>query len=254
MDANALNVITEASQRVNELFGKEVHSTYILGSLAANKFRPLVSDIDLAVIFRTEDTYKGTDLNSWYRSLNASHKNPLQKRLSIFWSDLKNLELGHASGRFPSIDRLDLIKNGIYLSGSQESFKICRPSKEELVTEGRDFTIKYILNQRLESLFHSPKKLFESDFLWLTKLILFPVRLIYTKETGLIGRNEESVKYYLEHYSDCQSIVLVSECLQWRSSKPDIESAANIISKNISLLYRTFFEAYDIEANDLLFK
>lgn len=62
---------------------------------------------------------------------------PLHARLSVFWGSPGTLRGEREGGRFPPLDRLDLIENGRLLTGSDDArHGLPRPSNSELLVSG----------------------------------------------------------------------------------------------------------------------
>jgi hypothetical protein len=71
----------------------------------------------------------------------------------------------------------------------------------------------------------------------LTKLVLFPVRFLYTAATGRVGTNEHAVTWYLEQDA-APAGALVRDALDWRHGVPvDATAAAALMRGNMEALY-----------------
>ncbi|WP_370945499.1 hypothetical protein AB5J62_41345 [Amycolatopsis sp. cg5] len=182
-------VLTTAVTAYRDALGDRLVSAYALGSLAHGGFAPAVSDVDLGLVLSEPDS----SVERVRDELKASGI-PLAERLSVFWSSLESLRVGRPDGRFPAHDRLDLADYGALLSGSDVRGSLPRPGRDELVEEGAEFALR---------LLGSPAGI--ADCLAqqglppvrLTKLVLMPVRLLYTAATGELGLTDPAVEYYL---------------------------------------------------------
>jgi hypothetical protein len=75
----------------------------------------------------------------------------------------------------------------------------------------------------------------------LTKLVLFPVRFLYTAATGRVGTNHAAVARYLED-DRAPSARLVAAALDWRTAAPtDREAASELLREQMLPLYLHYF-------------
>ena len=89
------------------------------------------------------------------------------------------------------------------------------------------------------------ESLARSDSKTLTKLILYPVRFMYTAQTGDVGRNEASVEHYVAR-AQGPAAELVRLALDWRNGglpSGDL-AAARTISAGAVPLYEDFLSDY----------
>jgi hypothetical protein len=68
----------------------------------------------------------------------------LCQRLSVFWGTPSTLRGEQEGGRFPPLDRLDLIENGGLLLGSDARGGLTRPSAGELIVSGAEFALEFL--------------------------------------------------------------------------------------------------------------
>ena len=124
--------------------GSRLIAAYTLGSLAHGGFSRLVSDVDLGLVL--EDPLRPTDrltIRKVARSLRAGGP-ALDERLSVFWGTPSTLG-GHGSGgRFPPLDRLDLIDHGRLITGDDARSSMARPDQTELLVAGAEFALGYL--------------------------------------------------------------------------------------------------------------
>jgi hypothetical protein len=259
MDAEA--VIAEAANAYRTAMGARLVAAYALGSLAHGGFSPLVSDIDLGLIVR--DPLRSSDAET-IRAVAAGEKakgSALSERLSVFWGTPSTLRRQREGGRFPALDRLDLLENGRLLIGTEAREGLSRPSVDELITDGAEFALDYLAGRRdprdepagtLGSLLpagknaveeiRSPEALLARGVRRVTKLVLFPVRFLYTAATGLVGTNDAAVAGYLASGA-APSATLVAAALAWRTAPPnDYEAAAELLREQMVPLYLHYID------------
>ena len=206
---NGETVLLEAVDAYRAQLGDRLLAAYALGSLAHGGFSELVSDVDLGLIL--SDPLEPGDPDSIQRVAESQRRkgSPLHERLSVFWGTPATLAGECEGGRFPPLDRLDLLESGRLLAGSDEArARVQRPSTEELVITGAEFALDHLAAVRPASgddgdglgsiraggseafqQIRSPELLAAQGVRQVTKLVLFPVRFLYTAATGHVGTN-----------------------------------------------------------------
>jgi hypothetical protein len=258
---DAETVIAEAANAYQTALGERLVAAYALGSLAHGGFSPLVSDIDLGLIVR--DPLRSGDAET-IKVVAAAEKakgNALYELLSVFWGTPSTLRGEQQGGRFPALDRLDLLENGQLLIGTEARRGLSRPSVGELITDGAEFALDHLAGWRdagdlrvagLSSLqragetaieeIRSPEVLLARGVRRLTKLVLFPVRFLFTAATGLVGTNDAAVARYLAGGVG-PSATLVAAALAWRTAPPeDYEAAAQLLRQEMVPLYLHYID------------
>lgn len=234
-------------------------SFYFIGSLAHGGFSEFCSDIDIACIF--DDTVKSDDISAIVSEFQTIHLPISKDRLSVFWSTRAAMNAIHGKvGRFPELDKLDLIAYGDLFFGEDCRSSFPKPSHKDILIDSCQFA--------LERLYHS-KEIFEkilnpeqmiNDIRLLTKLVLFPARFIYTAKIFDVAVNDRSVQYFIENQKyDIGSIKLLQSAIQWRMSGKieDVEAALKLISTELIPLYKIYIQIYkkrmqEFDAYDLI--
>ena len=217
-------VLAQAVAAYREVLSERLVAAYALGSLAHGGFNALVSDVDLGLILT--DPIRPSDPATLAAVVDQlKGQGGLHERLSVFWGTAASLQSNHAGGRFPALDRLDLIDNGRLLYGSDARHDLLRPSADELVVGGAEFALDRLGSDEVVEEIRRPELLLGRGVRGLTKLVLFPVRFLFTAATGEVGTNAASVAYYLAA-DDRVGTALVAAGLAWRSAPPDDEGAA----------------------------
>ena len=171
-------------------------AAYALGSLAHGGFSPLVSDIDMGLVLH--DPLLATDadgVTELVSSIKAGNR-PFADRLSVFWGSVATLSGVSSGGRFPPLDRLDLKTFGRLLAGRDVRGQFASPTHRELVIAGAEFALWRLASDEVIEKLKDPQALAQSDPKTLTKLILYPVRFMFTARTGEVGRNEAAVEHF----------------------------------------------------------
>ena len=235
-------VLAEAVGAYTQALRERLVAAYALGSLAHGGFSPLVSDVDLGLILA--DPLHPTDsetVAAVARDLKAKGS-ALHKQLSVFWGTPSSLEGRVPGGRFPPLDRLDLLEHGCLLWGEEVRNSLVTPDRDELLLAGALFALEYLggvgpphehSGQELGSLHHGddaieeircPELLLARGIRRVTKLVLFPVRFLFTAETGRVATNDTAVAHYLAA-GDPPGAALVGAALTWRTAPPENEEA-----------------------------
>ena len=258
---NGETVLLEAVDAYREQLGDRLLAAYALGSLAHGGFSELVSDVDLGLILSDPPRPGDPDVIQEVAESERRRGSPLHERLSVFWGTPATLAGDRDGGRFPPLDRLDLLESGRLLAGSDEArTRVQRPSKDELVIAGAEFALDHLAAVRPASgddrglgsigaegpeafeQIRSPELLAAQGVRQVTKLVLFPVRFLYTAATGRVGTNGDAVADYLERQGSA-SPRLVEAALAWRTDPPSDEATvAELLRAELVALYLEYIE------------
>jgi hypothetical protein len=232
---------------------------YALGSLAHGGFSALVSDVDLGLILHDPVTVKDRmTIRAVARSVKAGGS-ALEQRLSVFWGTPATLGGQRRGGRFPPLDRLDLLEYGRLLTGQDLRSVVARPDQAELLVAGAEFALGYLdgaakLPDRLRSWarlrrpddtvlneIRTPSRLVSRGPRRLTKIVLFPVRFLFTAETGQVGTNTLAAEHYLASANPAAA-ALVTAALAWRLEPPAADKATALLSGELIPLYIQYID------------
>jgi hypothetical protein len=132
-------VLARAVSAYHAALGSRLIAGYALGSLAHGGFSALVSDVDLGLILHDPVTVKDRmTIRAVARSVKADGS-ALDQRLSVFWGTPATLGGQRRGGRFPPLDRLDLLEYGRLLTGQDLRSVAGRPDHTELLVAGAEF-------------------------------------------------------------------------------------------------------------------
>ena len=252
-------VLAQAVAAYQAALGSRLVAGYALGSLAHGGFSPLVSDVDLGLILqdplRTKDRLTIRTVGEGVRAGGSA----LHRRLSVFWGTPATLQGRAGGGRFPPLDRLDLIEYGRLLAGRDARDSVARPGQTELLVAGAEFALGNLSGARnrsgrlralirpgahddaLEEI-RSPARLVSRGPRRLTKIVLFPVRFLFTAATGRVGTNALAAEHYLARPS-APAAELVAAALAWRVEPPADEAAATaLLGAELITLYTRYLD------------
>jgi hypothetical protein len=253
-------VLARAVSAYRAALGSRLIAGYALGSLAHGGFSPLVSDVDLGLILhdplRPDD---GMTIRKVARSVQAGGS-ALDQRLSVFWGTPVTLQGQRRGGRFPPLDRLDLLEYGRLLTGRDVRAVVARPNDAELLVAGAEFALGYLgakgagLSDRLRGRarlrprdgsaldeIRTPSRLVARGPRRMTKIVLFPVRFLFTAETGRVGTNTVAAEHYLASVY-APAATLVTAALAWRRDPPADDDATELLSRELIPLYIQYLD------------
>ena len=230
-------VLEEAVRAYRAAFGARLLAAYALGSLAHGGFSPLVSDVDLGLIVADPvSPSDGATVQSVAEALKAGGTE-LHARLSVFWGTPLTLAGRHAGGRFPPLDRLDLLQHGRLLSGEDARATLPQPSRIDLLVAGAEFALDVLASDAVVEQIRRPDVLLGQGVRHVTKIVLFPVRFLHTAETGQVGTNLAAAEHYLTATGGRPSTGLVAAALAWRAVPPEHDEAEVLLAREITPLY-----------------
>ncbi len=248
--------------------GPRLLAGYALGSLAHGGFSPLVSDVDLGLVLG--DPLRVSDRVSIYRAARAVRAggSVLHRRLSVFWGTPLTLRGRAAGGRFPPLDRLDLLEHGRLITGHEAREGLPRPGKAELLLAGAEFALGHLggapklpdrvpgwarTGLRRENVLNeirTPSLLVASGPQHMTKVVLFPVRFLFTAETGEVGTNAAAAEHYLATARG-PAARLVSAAAGWRLEPPAADEAIALLGGELISLYVHYIDDHIVRLSAL---
>jgi len=164
--------------------GSRLLGVYLIGSLAHGGFNRRYSDIDMAVL--AEDGL-GSDEMAAMREDAAVLAPKLAPKLSLFWADR-----GFSVGRFPPLDRVDLIDHAVPLF-ERERVRPARPTLHDIraYLAGAPFSSWRDGARRFAEL----ADLTPSDHKPYVRAHLYAARFFYSWMTGGMESNDSAVAY-----------------------------------------------------------
>ncbi len=251
----------ETAEAYHAVLGTRLLAAYALGSLAHGGFSELVSDVDLGLLL--SDPLRPADGTTIQAVADAekARGSPLRERLSVFWGTPATLRGERDGGRFPPLDRLDLIENGRLLAGDDHTRReLPPPAARDLLVTGAQFALDYLagisrsadlpeaglgsMQPATDHAIHeirSPDVLLRRGVRRVTKIVLFPVRFLYTAATGRAGTNHAAADRYL-HDDQAPGTTLVAAALAWRTAPPDQALASHLLGEQLLPLYLYYID------------
>lgn len=238
--ADGERVLHAAVNAAAEVFGDQLDAAFALGSLAHGGFTPLVSDVDVALVLRSLPS--ADRVATVYELVRSRHRDRLAQRLSVFWSDWPGVHHGHRGGdRLPPVDRLDLLRSGRLLHGTDRRAGAVPPSTDDLVRGAAEFATERFDAAYFDRL-RSPEVLLADGVRATTKAVLFPVRFLYTRHTGRFADNDTAATWYRG-----PARPLVTAALRWRTGDiTDHAAARRLLDAHLIALYQEFAADYGL--------
>jgi len=259
--ADAEKVLLAAAAAYRDAFGDGLLGAYALGSLAHGGFSPLVSDIDLGLMLADPVRSEDMETIELIARDQKARRLPLAERLSVFWGTPSTLAGDVDGGRFPPLDRLDLLESGRLLIGTDARAGLLQPTGTELLAAGAEFALGLLAGigssateavSRLGSMrppaegaveeIKRPDVLAGAGARKLTKLVLFPIRFMFTAATGRVGSNDAAAAWYLAR-AEAAGKPLVAAALAWRTAEPiDNRDSAALLRAYLVPLYLHYID------------
>ena len=235
-------VLDRATAAAAAEFGERLVAAYALGSLAHGGFCPLVSDVDLMLVLDPVPPDARDRVSGIAQRVRRAGDPELAARLSVFWSDPAGVRSGAGPhDRLPEVDRLDLLDSGRLLRGTDRRAGAEPPASAVLVRQAAEFALAKFDRGYLAGL-RRPAELVAAGARPVTKAVLFPVRFLYTLDTGRIGRNEAAAAWYPGRHPHAE---LVTAALAWRTSGiTDPPAARDLLARHLLGIYAIFAREY----------
>lgn len=234
------DVLRDVVRVAADALGDRLVAGYALGSLAHGGFSPLVSDVDVALILadpaQPDDPELVRRVGDEVRGLGSV----LHSRVSIFWGTPGFLRDGTGEGRFPPLDRLCLFEHGRLLTGTDVRGDLQPPGRSELVVAGAQFALN-MLADNVVAAAANPAGLLGNGVRATTKMILFPVRFLFTSDTGREGTNDAAVQHYSAQHRG-PAAELVDAAFGWRTKPPADDAAGALLQAGFVPLYVDYLD------------
>jgi hypothetical protein len=194
----------------SERLGARFIGGYLIGSLAHGGFSRRYSDIDMALL--VENGLDAAELAEMRAHATAIAPD-LAPKLSLFWADR-----GFTMGRFPPLDRVDLIDHAVSLD-EREIVRPARPSLAEVRTYLRG--TPFAAWRDGSRLFAAATFLAPQDHKPYLRALLYPARFVYSWMTGGMNSNDEAVAFTADAAPAGLDLGLIESALSCRRAAED---------------------------------
>lgn len=238
-------------EKATKTFDHRVISLFKFGSLGDRGDFSLCSDVDVVLMLDKVEEGDETKVKAFWDAI-MNFGLPYADRLSLYWSSYREEDFSQGKGRFPALDRLDLIHHAILIEGKDRRNELQAPKHEELIVESARFILSFMLaGEKMDELTKYPQNIMKKGARYFTKFVLFPVRLMFTLDNfDVIGSNADAVKYFDKSWGkDLQEqrvheLVNVSYAL--RNSEPalPVDLDEKLVSVGLGALYGYCIKKY----------
>jgi hypothetical protein len=238
--ASATGTAEDSAVLFQRALGHRLVAAYALGSLAHGGFAPAVSDIDLGLVLR--DRQPGDERTIQDVTSELREKGSAYQRLSVFWSSLPALRADRQDGRFPAVDRLDLRRSGRLLLGEDVRRDVAQPTADTLLTDNVRFALQVLATEQVLADFRDPVGL-ASDTRPFTKVVLLPLRFLYTAATAETGSTDDAIRLHLAGPAPVAA-ELVRAATRVRHGRPaSAERLAELLRTELVPLYLHYIDS-----------
>jgi hypothetical protein len=153
------------------------------------------------------------------------------------------------------------------LAGTDARDGVARPGRAELLVAGAQFALGTLggdpdLGARVKGLvmrnrrgddpvreIRTPALLASRGPRRVTKVVLFPVRFLFTAATGRVGTNALAAEHYLAS-PDVPATNLVAAAVAWRAAPPAEDAAAELLGSELMPLYLHYIDDHIARLDD----
>jgi hypothetical protein len=209
---------------------------------------PEVSDIDMALLLAAPLARTDAEQVAAVAAYCAAAHPIYGRRLSLFWSsaeafaDAANVQ---APGRFPALDRLDLVAHGRRIGGEELREGLSPPTRAAVLENSREDLLRFVRDPARYGFLTGGAALEFGDRKALTRFCLFPARFIYTAATGQIASNDVAVEYFRAHATGPgPAIVALGLALRQDVARALTADDRTLLADDLPSYYRQFLRDF----------
>ena len=195
-----LDLFVHSAQKI---FGTRVISLYTFGSLGEHGDFSSCSDVDVVLMLDKLNDSDQATITALCDEIKSTELE-FADRLSVFWASYQGDDFESGRGRFPSLDRLDLIRHAKLLYGEDRRNELKEPSQKDMVLDSAQFISSFMLaDGKLDELTDHVNDILLKGARYFTKFVLFPVRLLFTVgNEKSIASNKDAMLYFNREWSE----------------------------------------------------
>lgn len=186
-------LIADCCSLAEEAFGARLLGVYLIGSLGHGGFAPAVSDVGVALLIDDPLTQAdGEQISALAAYCAAAHPRH-GRRLSLFWSSpdaFTAIDSVQVAGRFPAIDRLDLLTQSQCIAGTDLRHLLPAPTRRAVLENCREDALRFVRDPARYPFLVGGGDYDFADRRALARLCLFPARFLHTIATGEVVAND----------------------------------------------------------------
>ncbi len=237
-------LIADCRSLAEEAFSERLLSVYLIGSLGHGGFIPAVSDIGVALLL--VDPLVATDaeqISALAAYCTAAHPRH-GRRLSIFWSSPAAFTAAdevQVAGRFPAVDRLDLLQHGRLIAGADLCASLDAPTRRAVLANCREDALRFVRDPARYGFLTGGADYDFTDRRALTRLCLFPPRFLHTVATGEVAANETATVVYPHTQGGSAAVIAaLGLALRHEPARPLADDEVALLRAGLPGYYRQF--------------
>lgn len=247
-DPAVADLIAACRSLAEEAFGKRLLSTYLIGSLAHGGFAPEVSDVGFALILADPLTDADAEQISALSAYCAAAHPRYGRRLSLFWTSLdafSDADQVQVAGRFPALDRLDLLLHGQPVGDADLRRELAPPTRQAILANCREDVLRFVRDPSRYSFLTSGAEYDFADHKALARLCLFPARFLHTATTGDVASNDTAAQNVLHNPTEPDAaIVTLGLILRQDPYYTLTDDERTLLRDNLPDYYRRFLHDF----------
>lgn len=248
LDLPVHEVIASCHALAEEAFGPRLRGLYLIGSLAHGGFAPAVSDLGVALLLAAPLLAQDAEqIAAVMAYCNAAHP-AYARRLSLFWGTVEDFAATGAvqiPGRFPALDRLDLIAHGRYVAGEELRAHLAPPSRAVVLENSRQDLPRFVRDPARYGFLTGGAALDTRDRRALTRFCLFPARFLHTARTGEVVSNDAAARSYCAAHEDAGSaIIRLALALRHEPAREVSETERALLATELRPYYGRFLREF----------
>ncbi len=248
LDLPVNEVIASCQALAEAAFGARLRGLYLLGSLAHGDFAPAVSDLGVALLLAAPLVAQDAEqIAAVAVYCDAAHP-AYARRLSLFWGtveDFADADAVQLPGRFPALDRLDLVEHGRYIAGEELRASLTPPSRAAVLENSRQDLPRFVRDPARYGFLAGAAELDTSDRRALTRLCLIPARFLHTARTGAVVSNDDAARSYCAaHREACSDIVRLALALRHDPTRQVNEEERALLITELRPYYERFLREF----------
>ncbi len=248
LDPPVHEVIASCRALAEEAFGSRLRGLYLLGSLAHGGFAPAISDLGVALFLAAplvaQDAKQIAAVAAYCDAAHPAYA----RRLSLFWGtveDFADADAVQIPGRFPALDRLDLVEHGWHIAGEELRVGLTPPSRVAILENIRQDLLRFVRDPARYGFLAGGAALDTSDRRALTRLCLFPARFLHTAQTGEVASNDvAALAYCSAHDTTCVDIVGLALAMRHDPARAVNDAERTMLTLELRPYYARFLREF----------
>lgn len=243
-----VDVLDGCRALAEEAFGSRLRSLYLIGSLARGDFAAGVSDIGMALFLAAPLAAHDAEQIAAVAAYCAAAHPVYGRRLSLFWATAESfadVDAVQVPGRFPALDRLDLVEHGQLFAGEDLRAGLTPPTRAAILENSREDLLRFVRDPNRYGFLTGGATLGFHDRQALTRLCLFPARFLYTMRSGTIASNDVAAAAYCDAQDGvCKAITALALALRHDPARTLTTEERTLLTAELPGYYQRFLREF----------